>query len=173
MLSRTFLLATLATTLHQASAQRNIIDRRDQADGWYLPVECNVTAQGGSTELVQVALYKDNELVIELQPEKKMSSFMLELDIDNYYTIVVSKDGYRQKTVWLDTHLPENQVKYDKYPCNVNLEPLDKFAHSDKFYLDFPSALVRWNDERKAFAHNDDYLTNIQVKMALLGAQLD
>jgi hypothetical protein len=50
---------------------------------------------------------------------------------------------------------------------------MDKFAHSDPFYLDFPSAIVRWNDGQHQFTHNDEYLANIQLKMALLGAQME
>jgi hypothetical protein len=85
----------------------------------------------------------------------------------------VSKPGYREKSVFVDVNLPKNVVAYSAYKCNVNLEPLDHFAHSDPFYLDFPSAIVRWNDAQHQFTHNDEYLANIQLKMALLGAQME
>lgn len=170
---RTLPLLLCPLLISTASAQQTIIDTRDQAQGWYLPVECTVTANGGNTNQVAVTLYKDNEQVVELPPEKKRSSFQLDLDIDSYYTIRVSKEGYREKLVYVDTHLPENQVKYGKYPCYVNLEPMDRFQHSDPFYLDFPSAIVRWNEEKQMFTHSDGYLADIQLKVALLGAQME
>jgi hypothetical protein len=156
-----------------AWAQGNLVDSRDQAEGWYLPVICNVTANGGKTAAVTVAVYKDNTLVTELPPDPKKSTCELELDINSQYTIIINKVGYRQKTVYIDASLPDQQVKYKQYVCNVDLEPLDKFAHSDPFFLDFPSSIVRWSNDQQAFLHNDQYLADIQLKMALLGAQLD
>jgi hypothetical protein len=62
-------------------------------------------------------------------------------------------------------------VKYPAYPCVVNLEPVEKFKTSDPFYLDFPSAIVRWNEEKKGFYHSESYLSEIQTKAGLLQAQ--
>ncbi len=156
-----------------ATGQKTLVDARDQAEGWYLPVECAVTANGGNTDNVEVTVFKDNTAVTEILPEKKKSGFVLELDIDNNYTIRVRKEGYREELIHIDTHLPENQVKYQAYKCFVDLQPEDKFSHSDPFYLDFPSAMVRWSDEKKGFTHSEEYHTNIQLKVALLGAQLE
>jgi hypothetical protein len=139
----------------------------------YLPVECLITANGGSTDKITVTVFKDNEQAFELSPEKNKSSFLLDLDLDSYYTVRASKEGYRDKTVYIDTHLPENEMKYKSTSFGLNMEGSDKFAHSDQFYLDFPSAIIRWDEQKKNFAHNDEYLANIQLKMALLGAQLE
>lgn len=166
-----FLLPLLLLS-HFGMAQGKIIDSREQAEGWYLPVICNITANGGKTSDITVKLYKENEKVVELQPTSR-SAFELQLDLNASYTIQVSKPGYRDKSVFVDASLPPDVVKYSAYKCFVNLEPLDKFAHSDPFYLDFPSAIVRWNEEQHVFTHNVEYLSNIQLKMALLGAQLE
>jgi hypothetical protein len=53
----------------------------------------------------------------------------------------------------------------------VNLEPVEKFKTSDPFYLDFPSAIVRWDEEKKGFYHSESYLSEIQTKAGLLQAQ--
>lgn len=139
----------------------------------YLPVECHVTANGGPTDMITLTVYKDNNEAFELSPEKKKSSFLLDLDMDCYYTVRASKEGYRDKTVVIDTRLPEEQVKYRSTSFAINLEASDKFAYSDQFYLDFPSAIIQWDGPRESFAHSDAYLANIQLKMALLGAQMD
>ncbi len=139
----------------------------------YLPVECHVTANGGPTDNITLTVFKDNEEAFELSPEKNKSSFLLDLDMDCYYTVRARKEGYRDETVFIDTHLPENEMKYKSTSFGLDLEGLDKFAHSDPFYLDFPSAIIRWDEQMKTFAHNDGYLANIQLKMALLGAQVE
>jgi hypothetical protein len=173
MTTRTLLLVTLSATGLVAQAQGKLIDRRDQADGWYPPVICNVMANGGKTDSLSITVFKDNTIVQELAPARKKSAVQLDLDIDAQYTVRVRKEGYREKLIYVDTHLPADQVEYRAYTCHVNLEPMDRFTHADPFYLDFPSSIVRWSEEKKTFDHNDEYLTDIQVKMALLGAQID
>lgn len=166
------LIAVMALASSLASAQKKIVDRRDQADGWYLPVQTQVTINGGKAKDFSVTLYKDNEEVVVLPPCKK-NAFEMALDLDSYFTIIIRKDGYQEKKVYIDTTMPKEQVKYGPYECFVNLEPADKFAHSDPFYLDFPSAIVHWDDAKKAFVHSDDYLADIQLKVALLEAQVE
>lgn len=139
----------------------------------YLPVECHVTANGGPTDKITLTVFKDNEQAFELSPEKNKSSFLLDLDMDCYYTVRATKEGYREKTVYIDTHLPENEMKYKSTSFGMNLEASDKYAYGDQFYLDFPSAIIQWDGQKKTFAHNDGYLANIQLKMALLGAQME
>ncbi|MBK9060279.1 MAG: hypothetical protein IPL81_10540 [Flavobacteriales bacterium] len=54
----------------------------------------------------------------------------------------------------------------------MNLEAADKFTHSDPFYMDFPGAIVRWNDESHGFMPSMGYLTDIQSKIGMLEAQM-
>lgn len=168
---RTLPAMALSFTCVSVIAQQSIIDHRNEAEGWYLPVTCKVTAQGGSANEVTITIYKDNVEVGKVEPTKKRSVPELQLDIDSYYTVRFEKAGYLEKSVCIDTHLPPEQVRYGAYQCNVNLEPMDKFAYSDPFYLDFPSALVRWDPDKQTFLHSDPYLTDIQVKVALLATQ--
>ncbi|MFT3885676.1 MAG: hypothetical protein QM724_09665 [Flavobacteriales bacterium] len=169
-LKHTLMALCLCCAAGAVSAQSKLVDRRDQASGWYLPVEGKVTASRAKTQEFSVFVYKDNRLLGEVKPKK--GKFLLELDLNEVYSVRLTKDGYQEKLITIDTTMPEQEVQYPAYPCMVNLEPADKFAHSDPFYLDFPSAIVHWNSEMKAFYHSANYLTDIQVKMALLAAQV-
>lgn len=74
-----------------ASAQSGkLVDRRDQAEGWYLPLHGIVLAEGQKAEGVKVVLYKNNELVGELPVDKK-GHFIAELDIDNTFALVIAQ----------------------------------------------------------------------------------
>ena len=159
---RTFSLSTLlvAGTLSAQQGER------------FLPVEVSVTMNGDKAKEFSVVLYKDNSQVVELPPSRH-SAFQLALDLNSTYTIKINKPGFREKVVFIDTQLPEGIEEYDAYPCKVNLEPLDLFAHADPFYLDFPSALARWDVAAGRFEHSGHYLDEIQVKMALLSAQAE
>ena len=120
--------------------------------------------------LLAVQVYQDNELLQEIHSKK--GKFTLNLDLDNTYTFVLNQEGYRPKSVFIDTHVPVKQVQYSEYACYMNLEAADKFTHSDPFYMDFPGAIVLWNDESHGFMPSMGYLTDIQSKIGMLEAQM-
>lgn len=169
-----FLLIILSSSLmaQNKGKNKNAVHVRSQAEGWYLPVKGNVTEGGAKAKEFTIHVFQENKDLGEIKASGR-GAFALELDIDNFYSIQISKQGYQDKLVYFDTHMPEHQVAYPAYICNVNLEAADKFKHSDPFYLDFPSAIVRWNEELKGFYHSENYLSDIQVKMALLEAQVE
>lgn len=146
-----------------ATAQRTLVDSRDQAEGWYLPVHGEVSVEGKPAEGYKVLLYKNNESLGEVATKK--GRFDLELDIDQMYTVRVLKDGFQEKIMFFDTNLPKDLVKYPDYECFVDLQPT--LAQGvDPFYTDFPSAIVRYDAEMKGFYHSEHYLTHIQTRLA-------
>lgn len=143
-----------------------LVDRRDQAEGWYLPVHGAVLADGKKADEVTVRLYKDNEVVGDL-PVEKNGTFIAELDIDQVFTLLIMKPGYQNEMLTVDTTLPEGMVEYPAYECTVNMDPASKYAGKEEgFYLDFPAAIVRYNAEKGGFYHSENYLGHIQGKLA-------
>ena len=149
---------------------QNLVESRDQATGWYVPVNIKVTAEGAKTTDMNVTVYKDNELLQEIHSTK--SKVTLNLDLDNTYTFILQQEGYRPKSVYMDTHVPDQLVQYAAYDCSMNLEAADKFTHADPFYLDFPAAIVRWDNEAEGFLPDPGYLTDIQSRIGMLQAQM-
>lgn len=147
-----------------AHAQRTLVDARDQAEGWYLPVHGEVTVEGKTAENFKILLYKNNEALGEV-PVTKKGKFELELDIDNVYTIRILKDGYQEKMFNIDTTLPKELTKYPAYDCFVNLLPVNAQG-VDVFYTDFPSAIVRYDEAQGGFYHSEHYLDHIQTRLA-------
>ncbi|MEO8066879.1 MAG: hypothetical protein ABI599_04220 [Flavobacteriales bacterium] len=160
--TRTLLLLS-STLLGAALAAQQPNDR-------FLPVVVDVLVNGEAGEQFTVTLFRDNEEVTRLLPSKH-SAFQFALDLNAYYAIRITKEGFREKLVYVDSHLPEGVEKYDAYQCVVALETADRFAYSNPFYLDFPSALVRWDATKHSYDHSDEYLDDIQLKIALLSAQ--
>ncbi len=135
-----------------------------------LPLLVSVTASGSGCGHFNVVLFKGNERVAELPPTKH-SAFQLDLDLNEHFSVRVEKQGYREKTISIDTHVPEGVIADEPVAYTVDLEPLDRFAHADPFYLDFPCGLIQWNEADARFDHNEPYLTDIQLKIALLATQ--
>ena len=156
------LIALLANTA--AIGQGKLVDRRDQAEGWYLPVHGQVLIDGQKATDYKLVLYKDNVELGKLDSDKR-GKFELELDIDAMYTLRIMKDGYQEKMVNIETVLPKDLVKYPDYACTVSLQK-DASTNIDPFYTDFPSAIIRYNEELGGFYHSEHYLSHIQTKLA-------
>jgi hypothetical protein len=155
----------LALTLAAAAnAQGKLVDRREQAEGWYVPVHGQILVEGGKADDVEVALYKGNTELGRITSKKK-GNFELELDIDQVYMVRLIKDGYQEKVLWIDTSLPSDLVDYPDYLCFVNLTP-GNMDRVDGFYEDFPSAIIRYSAEKGGFYHSEDYLTHITTKLS-------
>ncbi|MDQ3101832.1 MAG: hypothetical protein M3R08_10635 [Bacteroidota bacterium] len=151
-------------TVRSAFAQGKLVDRRDQAQGWFIPIHGEILAQGRKLGKMEVIIYRDNIELGRLNT-KKNGRFELELDIDQMYTIRVLKNGYQEKLVLVDTSLPKDLVDYPDYYCFIDLLPVN-VQNIDPFYTDFPSAIVRYNTENGGFYHSENYLTHIQTKLA-------
>lgn len=164
------LLAVLAAAPAFTQAQ-SLVERRDQATGWYVPVKMRVTTNGAKAKTVNVQVYMENELIHEIPGSP--GNFTLNLDLEHSYTVVLAKEGYRSKSMFINTHVPEQRVAYPMYECFMDLEAEDKFTHSDPFYMDFPGAIVRWDEAAQGFTPQLGYLADIQSKMAMLRVQMD
>ncbi len=144
--------------------QRKLVDKRDQAEGWYLPVHGQVLVEGKQAGGTEMVLYKDNKEVAHTTTDKK-GRFQLQLDVDNQFTLRILKEGYEPKMIYIDATLPPELVTYPDYELYANMIPVNA-KNIDHFYSDFPSAIIRWNEEMGGFYHSDQYLTHIQTKMA-------
>lgn len=149
---------------------QKLVDSRDQAEGWYVPMQVKVTAERGKAKELHVQLYKENAMVQNFTSND--GKFMVNLDLDNSYTIVLEQGGYRPKSICVDTHVPAQQVVYQAIACPVNLEAADKFTHADPFYLDFPGAIIRWDNSVQGFMPQSNYVADIQSKIGMLQAQM-
>ncbi|MBK7384245.1 MAG: hypothetical protein IPI81_13100 [Flavobacteriales bacterium] len=145
-------------------AQGRLVDKREQAEGWYLPVHGQVMVDGGKANDFELIVYKDNVEMAKFAGDKK-GRFELELDIDQFYTIRIVKKGYQEKMLYIDTALPKELVKYPDYECYVNLLPSNAQG-VDPFYTDFPSAIVHFDQEQGGFYHSEHYLSHIQTRLA-------
>lgn len=157
-LATTALLMTIS-----AMGQAKLVDRRDQAQGWYVPVHGRVLVDGKTTDGYVVHLFKDNVEMGEVASNKK-GRFELELDLDQTYTLELVKEGFMRKYIYLDTSVPKDLVQYPSYECTVGLEK-NAASNIDPFYRDFPSAIIRYDAELGGFNHNEHYYTHIQTKL--------
>ncbi|MBK9060280.1 MAG: hypothetical protein IPL81_10545 [Flavobacteriales bacterium] len=72
MKNTAFTLIALFATPTFCHAQK-LVESRDQASGWYVPVKLQVTAEGTKAKNLAVQVYQDNELLQEIHSKKASS----------------------------------------------------------------------------------------------------
>ncbi len=164
LLATTLAASTSGQERKDTKRERLLVESREQAEGWYLPVHGEVTRDGKKAQDVTVKVFKENE-ELGTFPADKSGEFDLELDLDFVFTLLIESPGCQLKIINVDTHLPKDLVKYPAYECFVNMEAADKTSAADPFYLDFPSAIVRYNEELGGYYHSEAYLQHIHNKL--------
>lgn len=159
-----FLAMLLAATLFaQGKGKGKTNETRDPALGWYLPVKGQVYEAGQKAKGFTVEVFRDNRSEKKL-PIGKKGDFVADLDLDNLYTLKISKPGFQDKWIQVDTSIPQEKMAYPPYALMVNLEPETGLRPSDDLFSDFPSAIVRFNAELGGFFHSEEYLANIHTR---------
>lgn len=92
-------------------------------------------------------------------------NFSFTLDVNEYYTIEISKSGFVKRSVVISTILP----------TDVSVKPLFSFGFEvilfkekkgiDDYYLDFPVALISYNKKSEVFENNHTYTKHIKTKV--------
>ena len=87
---------------------------------------------------------------------------------NSYYTIQVSKPGYVTRSIGINTKLPDDFIINDDNPKTTFDFEVDVFKAKpgvEDEFLDFPIALVKFNEEKRAFEFDSEYTRKIKLKM--------
>lgn len=92
---------------------------------------------------------------------KKMKPFEVSLNRNDSYTISYHKDGYTDKHIVIDTHVPKGKAKLEIYELSyeIELNP-DKSKHKEE-YKDHPVAVIKYVKGKDDFDFSSKYHTEI------------
>lgn len=122
---------------------------------------------------VEVKLLRKNEEMewLEVTSAKHHDhNFKFILDVNEYYTIEVSKAGYVKRLIVISTQLPANVKRSPIYTYGFEVKLFEEKKGVDDYYLDFPIALIGYNKKSKVFENNNNYTYHIKGKIK---AELD
>ncbi len=148
-LSRLMPLALLALIAFDSTAQM------EKVMGG-LPIVGLVTQEGKRCKEATINVYDGNQQVNSFQTEKN-GRFQLLLHTDKYYTIEVVKDNYVTKRVAFDTNMGNRRIQIPVYECDLDIVPVALFTGIDIDDLDFPMAIVKYDENRREFNHSEEY----------------
>ena len=117
---------------------------------------------------VSVKLYKEND---ELEWTEVTSvayhdhMFGFKLDVNEHYTIEVSKDGYVTRSVAISTMIPSTVSLEQLFHYEFEVQLFKENKAMDDYYLDFPVALVSYDAKNDVFDNNNNYTKHIKTKI--------
>lgn len=117
---------------------------------------------------VEVRLYKEND---ELEWNEITSvthhehSFVFNLDVNEYYTIEISKNGFVSRSVAISTKLPADISLASIFHYEFEISLFKEKKGVDDYYLDFPVALISYDTKRDVFDNNYSYTAHIKTKI--------
>ena len=135
-----------------------------------LKVKLRPSIDGSAAEGVTVRLYQENNEQVRIDSTDDKSIVFI-LEKDHEYTIEVSKLGRFSRKVYISTKLPEEieMGPLFRYVMDIELPPSGKLA--DDFYMDFPIAIISYNNNKDRFEHNKAYTAHIRKKMEEMKVQ--
>lgn len=117
---------------------------------------------------VNVKLYMENEemeMTEVTNVEHHDHSFSFKLQRNKHYTIEISKPGYFTRFVSISTNLPDNISSKPLFTFDFEVEMVKTTPVTDDYYLDFPIALIDYNNEKGVFVMHGKYTANIKKKL--------
>lgn len=127
-----------------------------------LTVSGLVTQEGRKCKSATISLYKNNDLIKQVVTEKN-GRFRLDLELSCNYTIEVEKLDYIAKRISISTNVPHEDATLPVYKCYLDIVPEFLFDGIDIGKLDFPIALVGWQDNYHEFYHNAEYTEEMMI----------
>ena len=150
------LLLLLLIIPFSAIAQKKGKTKRDTAECLLLSGEVNVDCD--TNDMISVELVLDNE-VVEQHDVHSYQPFKFYLLRDKHYTIKLTKEMFIKKTISISTELPKDLKVKSLYKFHFETDlvkaPDLKSQHADA--MDFPIALIRYDEVKKKFEYSPKY----------------
>lgn len=122
----------------------------------------------------EVKLYEHNELVQVVDPYKRKHKFVVSLERNKLYTLQITARGHYPKFISINTaNIPEDH-KEIMFDFDVYLFAEEHFENITDDVLDFPFALLYYNQKEGDFDYAERYTQklSIEYRKLLLEASL-
>ena len=118
----------------------------------------------------KVVLYDGNEKINSKEVIKERD-FAFVLKKNKSYSIQITKSGYLNRLISVDTHLPANVSisPVFRFVFEIEMKKQLKKSASDDDALDFPLVLISYNSELDRFDYNRKYTAKIKEDIRSIG----
>lgn len=111
-----------------------------------------------------IKIYCGTELITQIDStDRKKLYFRLKRNSE--YTIEVSKEGYLTRSVYFNTTLPEDVKLKPIFTFEYEVDLPRQIEGGDQTILDFPVALVTFEEKSEKFEHNKEYTAIVKQQV--------
>ncbi len=142
------------------TANVNISNAQEETKPGFLPVYGVITVNNSKVKEAKVNVYDGNQLVQEI-PASKRGEFATDLALNKHYTFEFLAEGAVTKRIAVNTYIEKKNAPPVPFDCFVYLVLLEQVEGSDISILDFPVALVSYNEKKKQFEPQLGYSMNM------------
>ncbi|MCE3225517.1 MAG: hypothetical protein K0S32_68 [Bacteroidetes bacterium] len=129
-----------------------------------------------SGRLLKVKAVEDREYKVELVYNgeivdsltlKDKNEFKFNLKKNTVYGIRITKKGYVSRIISIDTSLPQFAKAFFRFQFDTELIETAFSKNLDQDALDFPIALISFNQQMGCFYYSEEYTSNIKRQLYL------
>lgn len=110
---------------------------------------------------------------VDSQFVKKAKAFTVALKRNEVYTLSFHKDGYPDKYIVIDTHVPKGKAKREYYELAFEIELMPEHSMHKEEYKDHPVAVFKYFKNKDDFEASDKYFEEIHMKEKKQNAEAD
>lgn len=145
----------------------------------YLAVKASVLEMSGyvlkddkKMDGALVKLYQNNTIVNKMLT-KSNARFKFLLFSDNEYMIEVTKDGFMDERVYINTKSSADLDDKYYFEFIVDLMDASKFKNIDASNLDFPTAIIKYDSGEDEYVHDKGYSQQVRNDLKKMNEQLN
>jgi len=119
-----------------------------------------------------VKLYENN-LVVNKMQTKANSRFRFLLFSNNEYMIEISKEGFMDERVYVNTKTKAELLDKYFFEFIVDLVDEKKYKNVDASSLDFPTAIIKYDAGEDDYVHDKGYSQQVKNDLKKLNEQIN
>lgn len=113
----------------------------------------------------KIELFQDGKKIDSLMLKENKKMFRFVLKKNSYYGVVISKKGYISRLVSVNTKISSESELIHKFSFNTTLPSELESEYFNTDALDFPVAVIQYDEQDDSFRHSDEYTNNIKREM--------
>jgi hypothetical protein len=108
-----------------------------------------------------------NGKVVDSMKVKDKREFKFKLNRNSVYGLRIVKKGYVPRYVSINTSLPAYANRFFRFEFDTELIPHEESKSLNKDALDFPIAIICFNNDLKCFYYDEEYTSSIKRRVYL------
>jgi hypothetical protein len=132
-----------------------------------LSIEGKITNAPKTGAFTRIELLSDNRVIDSFILRDQQRTFCFNLNLNNNYTMRVSRVGYVSKLICIDTRVPFFDDNFYRFAFETKLIDQRASEKLNRHLLDMPIAMIYFDGKKGCFYYSKEYTNNIKRELAM------